>query len=59
MNFSYENSFESIFELQYDYENREKGNEGILNLYGKHDEISGLLLSASYLAEPEQWCVVC
>ena len=50
MNFSYENSFESIFELQYDYENREKGNEGILNLYGKHDEISGLLLSASYLA---------
>ena len=43
MNFSYENSFESIFELQYDY-------EGILNLYGKHDEISGLLLSASYLA---------
>lgn len=28
------NSFESIFELQYDYDNRKDGNEGISYFYG-------------------------
>ena len=45
------NSFESIFELQYDYEDRSAGNEGVTFFYGNHDGNlkMGLLSAATYL----------
>lgn len=43
------NSFESLLELQYDYANRDKGNEGLLYFYGAHDAVSGWVNAASYL----------
>lgn len=43
------NSFESIFELQYDYADRSSGNEGILFFYGDHKNMSGWMNSAAYL----------
>lgn len=43
------NSFESIFELQYDYDNRKDGNEGISYFYGNHKDLSGRVNAAAYL----------
>ena len=43
------NSFESIFELQYDYDNRKDGNEGISYFYGNHKDLSGRVNTAAYL----------
>lgn len=43
------NSFESIFELQYDYADRSGGNEGIMFFYGDHSNVSGRVNAAAYL----------
>ena len=43
------NSFESVFELQYDYDNRKDGNEGVSYFYGNHKDLSGKVNAAAYL----------
>lgn len=49
MTFYTGNSFESIFELQYDLENRSNGNEAVTYFYGAHDRDNGRLNAAPYM----------
>ena len=43
------NSFESIFEMQYNLEYRSNGNEGVTFFYGAHDNNNGRLDVATYM----------
>lgn len=46
------NSFESIFEVQYDYTNRSNGNEGLKMFYGDNSNTgSGMLNAASWMVD--------
>lgn len=52
--FNMGSSFESVFELQYDYEYQTGGNSSVNAFYGDHQHDAGAMLSANYLVSQSQ-----